>query len=142
MLSSARILAQRSAVPAVNSRQTSTLKRKKLTHEEKDKLLRVAKRMRRGPFNAVMDPTEFGSGSALLELSEAAKASGRYNVWEEEVQEEVVEEDEFVPKKSAVKVSTDCGSLLCYAHRTPCLIETLCPAPEGTHRRPRSTLTA
>ena len=39
--------------------------------------------MRKGPFNAVIDPTEMGAGSALLELSEAAKKSGNYDVWAE-----------------------------------------------------------
>lgn len=47
----------------------------------------MGKRMRRGPFNAVMDPTENGAGSALLELSEAAKQSGKYDVWGEEAAE-------------------------------------------------------
>ena len=42
----------------------------------------MGKRMRRGPFNAVVDPTETGEGSALLELSEAAKQSGQYNMWD------------------------------------------------------------
>ena len=37
--------------------------------------------MRKGPFNAVMDPTEVGAGSALLEVSEAVKKSGTYDVW-------------------------------------------------------------
>lgn len=80
---SSKILAQRSAVPAVLSRTTpNPLKRKVLTHSEKDRLLRVGKRPRKGPFNAIMDPTEVGAGSALLEVSEAAKNSGTYNVWE------------------------------------------------------------
>ncbi|KAI0718640.1 P60-like protein [Fomitopsis betulina] len=83
LLMSSKILAQRSAVPAVLSRTTpNPLKRKVLTHSEKDRLLRVGKRPRKGPFNAIMDPTEVGAGSALLEVSEAAKNSGTYNVWE------------------------------------------------------------
>ncbi|KAK7683840.1 hypothetical protein QCA50_013216 [Cerrena zonata] len=82
-LTSAKILAQRSAVPAVVSRRTSSTSghKRKLTHEEKDRLLRMGKRMRKGPFNGVMDPTEMGAGSALLEVSEAVKASGSYDVW-------------------------------------------------------------
>ncbi|CAL1709723.1 unnamed protein product [Somion occarium] len=81
-LTSAKILAQRSAVPAVVSRTTSSSTHKrKLTHEEKDRLLRMGKRMRKGPFNGVIDPTEMGAGSALLEVSEAVKASGGYDVW-------------------------------------------------------------
>jgi nucleolar protein 53 len=72
-------------VPAVLSRPLSSSdpsKRKShLTHEEKSRLLRLAKRPRKGPFNSVMDPTEFGAGSAVLELSEAVKESGKYDPW-------------------------------------------------------------
>ena len=83
LLTSSKILAQRSAVPAVFSRTTANpLKRKILTYEEKDRLLRMGKRPRKGPFNAIIDPTEVGAGSALLEVSEAAKNSGTYDVWE------------------------------------------------------------
>lgn len=49
-----------------------------------------------------MDHTEVGAGSALLELSEAAKESGKYDVWEEE--EEVIPEDGVTDKKPKVKV--------------------------------------
>lgn len=42
----------------------------------------MGKRPRKGPFNAIMDPTEVGAGSALLEVSEAAKNSGTYDVWD------------------------------------------------------------
>ncbi|EKM56661.1 uncharacterized protein PHACADRAFT_194252 [Phanerochaete carnosa HHB-10118-sp] len=95
-----KILQQRSAVPAVASRTTSsTLSyKRKLTHEEKDRLLRMGKKPRKGPFNAIMDHTELGSGSALLELSEAAKKSGGYDVWSQP-QEQEHEETEFIPKK-------------------------------------------
>ncbi|TCD63424.1 hypothetical protein EIP91_005425 [Steccherinum ochraceum] len=95
-LTSAKILSQRSAIPAVFSRPQSAtpLKRKKLTHEEKDRLLRIGKKMRKGPFNAIIDPTEVGAGSALLEVTEAVKESGKYDVWgtddETLVTEEVV----------------------------------------------------
>jgi nucleolar protein 53 len=41
----------------------------------------MGKRNRRGPFNAVMDPTEFGAGSAMLEVTEAVKESGKYDPW-------------------------------------------------------------
>jgi nucleolar protein 53 len=50
-----------------------------------------------------MDPTEFPSGSAIFELSEAVKKSGSYDPWLVEVEEEG--EDDFAPsKKSKVKV--------------------------------------
>ena len=72
-------------MPAVFSRSTSSLnpdKRKShISHEEKSRLLRIGKRPRKGPFNSVIDPLEFGSGSATLELSEAVKASGTYDPW-------------------------------------------------------------
>jgi nucleolar protein 53 len=90
LLTSTRILSQRSAVPAVASRATATQKRK-LSYADKERLLRVGKRARRGPLDSYQDETEFGKGSALLELSEAAKRSGEYNVWEEEEEEELPE---------------------------------------------------
>ncbi|EMD36938.1 hypothetical protein CERSUDRAFT_114850 [Gelatoporia subvermispora B] len=87
-LTSAKLLAQRSAVPAVFSRSTTSIQgKRKLTHEEKERLLRIAKRPRKGPFNAVMDPTEFGAGSAELDVTEAVKKSGTYDVWGSEVPE-------------------------------------------------------
>ncbi|OBZ76085.1 Uncharacterized protein C22F8.09 [Grifola frondosa] len=88
LLTSSKILAQRSAVPAVFSRPTSgALKRKAVTHEEKGRLLRMGKRVRKGPFNAVLDHTEVGAGSAMLEVSEAAKQAGGYDVWFGETQD-------------------------------------------------------
>ncbi|KAF4607840.1 hypothetical protein EYR40_000176 [Pleurotus pulmonarius] len=92
-LTSTKILSQRSAVPAVVSRTTTSSKKQKspLSHEDKARLLRMGKRMRRGPFNSVMDPTEFGNGSGLLELSEAVKKSGTYDAWAEGNEEEDIE---------------------------------------------------
>ncbi len=107
LLSSAKILAQRSAVPALQSRTTSSsLKRKTLTHEEKDRLLRMGKRVRKGPFNAVIDPTEVGAGSAMLEMSEAVKSSGQYDMWNRNGSEEIKPEWETIsskPKKVKVR---------------------------------------
>ncbi|TFK32719.1 ribosome biogenesis protein Nop53/GLTSCR2 [Crucibulum laeve] len=92
LLSSTRILAERSAVPAVFSRPSTATKRKAaLSYEEKDRLRKIAKRPRKGPFNAVMHPTEFAAGSAVIELSEAVKASGTYDAWDED--EETEDED-------------------------------------------------
>lgn len=104
-LTSAKILAQRSAVPALISRTTSSasLKRKKMSHDEKDRLLRIGKRPRRGPFSAIMESTEAGEGSALLEVTEAVRQSGKYDVWEDEDSE--VPEEEVSHKKPNVKVS-------------------------------------
>jgi nucleolar protein 53 len=53
-----------------------------VSHADKTRLLRIGKRPRRGPFNAVMDPTEIGAGSAPLEVTEAVKESGKYDVWD------------------------------------------------------------
>ncbi|KAJ7484552.1 hypothetical protein FB451DRAFT_87371 [Mycena latifolia] len=101
-LTSTKILAQRSAVPAVVSRTTSKKRKSPLSTEDKTRLLRISKRPRRGPFNSVMDPTEFGAGSASLELSEAVKSSGAYDPWAPVAEAEEVKTGlEIVqPKKS------------------------------------------
>lgn len=81
-LKSAKILAQRSAVPAVFSRPNGAKPQKtKLTQAEKARLLRIGKRKVKGPFNSYVDPTELGAGSALLETTEAVKKSGTYDIW-------------------------------------------------------------
>ncbi|KAK7031589.1 ribosome biogenesis protein NOP53 [Favolaschia claudopus] len=84
-LTSTKILSQRSAVPAVVSRK----RKSPLSSEDKNRLLRISKRPRKGPFNSVVDPTELGAGSATMELSEAVKQSGGYDAWApaEEVEE-------------------------------------------------------
>ncbi|RPD61576.1 P60-like protein [Lentinus tigrinus ALCF2SS1-7] len=94
VLTSTKILSQRSAVPAVFSRTTDSAakagaKRKAVTHDEKTRLLKMGKRLRRGPFDAFVDPDQVGEGSATLELSEAAKKAGTYDVWAEEVPEKI-----------------------------------------------------
>ena len=70
-------------MPAVFSRAASSSnshKRKAhLSYEEKSHLLQIGKRPRKGPFNSIVDPTEFGAGSAIIELSEAVKESGKYD---------------------------------------------------------------
>jgi nucleolar protein 53 len=78
-----------------------------LNREEKSRLLRIGKRFRRGPMNTVLDPTEFASGSAILELSEAVKRSGRYDPWAPvDAKENVVQKDGFQPTiKAKVKVA-------------------------------------
>ncbi|PIL29159.1 hypothetical protein GSI_09208 [Ganoderma sinense ZZ0214-1] len=96
VLTSTKILAQRSAVPAVFSRATSSSvstskpeKRKAVSHEEKGRLLRMGKKLRRGPLDAYVDPDQVGEGSAMLELSEAAKNAGSYDIWAAEAFEGV-----------------------------------------------------
>jgi hypothetical protein len=63
--------------------------------------------MRKGPLNSYMDPTEFGAGSAILEVSEAAKASGKYDPWADvgEDEEEEIKDGMETVKKVKVKVS-------------------------------------
>lgn len=107
-LTSTKILAQRSAVPAVFSRPASAPKRKAgVSYEEKARLLQIGKRAKRGPFNSVMDPSEFASGSSIVDISAAVKNSGGYDAWvESEASENEGEKDGFEPpKKPKVKVS-------------------------------------
>ncbi|KAJ7132336.1 P60-like protein [Mycena epipterygia] len=106
-LTSTKILAQRSAVPAVVSRTTASKKRKSpLSSEDKNRLLRISKRPRKGPFNSIVDPTEFGAGSATFDLSEAVKQSGAYDPWApaEEVAEIKDGMETVQPKKVKVPV--------------------------------------
>ncbi|KAF9645525.1 P60-like protein [Thelephora ganbajun] len=82
-LTSTKITSQRSAVPAVSSRAT---KKSPVSYQQKGKLLQIARRPRRGPFNSIIDPTEFGAGSALIDVSEAVKESGKHDIWEEDIE--------------------------------------------------------
>jgi nucleolar protein 53 len=76
-LRSHQIISQRSAVPAVHARTRTSL----VSPREKQRLLKIARKDRRGPLNSIVDPTQPGEGSALLEVSEAVKKSGQYDVW-------------------------------------------------------------
>ena len=98
-----KVLSQRSAVPAVLSRISGEKRKSGLTHAEKDKLLRMAKRPRKGPFNSVLDPSEYKSGSSAVGLSHAVRVSGRYDPWHPE-EEEVLPEELQVVQKTKVKV--------------------------------------
>ncbi|KAI9438287.1 tumor suppressor protein Gltscr2 [Lactarius indigo] len=79
-LKSHQIIAQRSAVPAVHARPRKSL----VSARDKERLLRIAQKDRRGPLNSIVDPSQPGAGSALLEVSEAVKKSGQYDVWSTE----------------------------------------------------------
>ena len=85
-LTSTKILSQRSAVPAVSSRAT---RKSPVSYQQKRRLLQIVRRPRRGPFNAIIDPTEVGAGSAPLDVSEAVKKSGQYDVWEEDIRMDI-----------------------------------------------------
>ncbi|EAU83781.2 hypothetical protein CC1G_07516 [Coprinopsis cinerea okayama7 len=93
-LTSAKILAQRSAVPAVFSRPEK--RKAPLTREEKERLMRIAKRPRKGPFNSVQDTSELKSGEGVVGLSEAVKQSGTYDPWAEDAKGEEEEKEEEV----------------------------------------------
>ncbi|KAF8273558.1 tumor suppressor protein Gltscr2 [Lactarius quietus] len=79
-LRSHQIISQRSAVPAVYARPRNSL----VSARDKERLLRIARKDRRGPLNSIVDPLQPGAGSALLEVSEAVKKSGEYDVWSAE----------------------------------------------------------
>ncbi|KAF9484273.1 P60-like protein [Pholiota conissans] len=108
-LTSTKILAQRSAVPAVLSRITSASNKRKsgVSRDDKERLMRIAKRPRKGPFNSILDPSEYAAGSGIVELSEAVKKSGTYDAWAEEPAEEVLKDGlETVQKKKPKAPST------------------------------------
>ena len=52
-----------------------------LCHEEKARLLKIAKRARKGPFNSILDPPEYKAGNGMVGLSEAVKSSGLYDAY-------------------------------------------------------------
>jgi hypothetical protein len=84
---------------------SSSQKRKaNVSREDKERLLRIAKRPRKGPFNSVQDTSEFQSGEGAVGLSEAVKASGSYDAWVEEPEVVLPDGLETVHKKK-VKVS-------------------------------------
>ncbi|KZV95978.1 P60-like protein [Exidia glandulosa HHB12029] len=101
-LKSAKILAQRSAVPAVVSRAT-------VSSKDKQRLLQIGKRKRLDAL-AAHDAASgvIGAGSASLEPTAAVKQSGRYDVWTEPADDdsEATKVDEFIEpivKKRKVK---------------------------------------
>jgi hypothetical protein len=102
-LTSTKILAQRSAVPAVFSRPLASAAKRKVgvARVDKDRLLRLAKRPRKGPFNAMLEPEP-----NVAEITEAVKHSGNYDPWAEtDSDKDEIYGLEFV-KKKAVKVSS------------------------------------
>jgi len=52
-----------------------------MSRKEKEKLLRIAKRSRKGPLDSVIDPSEYKAGHGSVELSTAVKESGSYDPW-------------------------------------------------------------
>ncbi|KAN0139189.1 Ribosome biogenesis protein Nop53/GLTSCR2 [Lactarius tabidus] len=79
-LKSHQIITQRSAIPAVYARPRKSL----VSARDKERLLRIARKDRRGPLNSIVDHSQPGAGSALLEVTEAVKQSGQYDVWSAE----------------------------------------------------------
>jgi nucleolar protein 53 len=76
-LRSHQIISRRSAVPAVHARPRRSL----VSSREKERLLKIARKDRRGPLNSIVDSLQPGEGSALLEVSEAVKQCGQYDMW-------------------------------------------------------------
>ena len=68
-LTSTKILSQRSAVPAVVSRATTPSGAKNISRADKERLLRIAKRPRKGSFNDIMDPTHSARGGCRRRLA-------------------------------------------------------------------------
>ena len=102
-LTSTKILSQRSAVPAVVSRATKP-SGPKISRADKERLLRIAKRPRKGPFNAITDPTEFGAGSAAIDVSYAVKHSGGHNLWDAPAVDEIIPDGLETVQKRTIKV--------------------------------------
>ena len=50
----------------------------------------MGKKNRKGPFNSIVDPNQFGEGSALMTPSHAVKESGKYDVWDTDAQEDAI----------------------------------------------------
>jgi nucleolar protein 53 len=90
-LTSAKILSQRSTVPAVVSRATKPFSAN-ISRADKERLLRIAKRPQKGPLNAFMDPTKFGAGSTSIDVSHAVKHSQGHDLWDVPAVEEIVPE--------------------------------------------------
>ncbi len=93
-LRSHQIISQRSAVPAVHARSRKSL----VSPRDKERLLRIARKDRRGPLNSIVDPSQPGAGSALLEVSEAVKKSGQYDMWSAQAKLEAGLDDEVKVK--------------------------------------------
>ncbi|KAG8216204.1 ribosome biogenesis protein Nop53/GLTSCR2 [Butyriboletus roseoflavus] len=85
-LTSTKILSQRSAVPAVVSRATKPFG-PKISRADKERL----------------DPTEFGAGSAAIDVSYAVKHSGRHNLWDVPAVEEIVPDGLETVQKPVIK---------------------------------------
>jgi nucleolar protein 53 len=66
--------------------------------------LKVAKRPRKGPFNSILDPSEYKAGSGMVGLSEAVKSSGTYDTWAPEVAMDVLPNGMETVQKKVIKV--------------------------------------
>jgi hypothetical protein len=106
-LTSAKILSQRSAVLVVVSRATKPSSAK-ISWADKERLLRIAKRPRKGPLNAIMDPTEFGVGNAAIDVSHAVKHSGGHDLWDVPAVEEIVPDGLETVRRRTIVVRYPC----------------------------------
>lgn len=106
-LMSAKILARRSAVPAVVSRVMKA-PTARLTPAEKERLLRLTKRPFKGPFNSLVSPKQVDLRSTPLDVSHAARASGKYDIWTASAGEETIHSvPEAVQKRPVMRPETN-----------------------------------
>lgn len=66
--------------------------------------MKIAKRPRKGPFNSILDPSEYEAGSGMVGLSEAVKSSGTYDAWAPEVAMDVLPDGMETVQKKVIKV--------------------------------------
>lgn len=92
-------------MPAIFSRTLTSRKRKPIvSQEDKERLLRISKRPRKGPFNSVLDPTEYAAGSTIVGLSAAVRKSGTYDPWDAEPQSTEVKDGLETVQNKVAKV--------------------------------------
>ena len=66
--------------------------------------MEIAKRPRKGPFNSILDPSEYKAGSGMVGLSEAVKSSGTHDAWAPEVAMDVLPDGMETVQKKIIKV--------------------------------------
>ncbi|KAF8551842.1 hypothetical protein OG21DRAFT_1524171 [Imleria badia] len=84
-----------------------------MSRADKERLLRIAKRPRKRPFNAIMDPTEFGAGSTPIDVSYAVQHSGSHDLWDAPAVEGIVLD--VLETVQTIKVMYSCPCQNCSA---------------------------
>ena len=75
----------------------------KVSRADKKRLLRIVRRARKGPFNVIMDPTEFGTGAPIDVLC-AVRQSGGHDLWDVPTVRDVVPDRLKTVHKRTIKV--------------------------------------